>query len=99
SATEGSCPRDPADSHCERYMVLAGTRRQHGPCASGSGVSDPLAFLPQFDLADLARDCHREGLPHLDIARDLEVGELAGAEFAHLLGAERVEPVLEDHPR
>src|SRR5699024_4722054 len=38
SATESSCPRDPADSHCERYMVLAGTRRQHGPCASGSGV-------------------------------------------------------------
>src|SRR5699024_4948037 len=75
------------------------SRAPAGSTASGSGVSDPLAFLPQFDLADLARDRHREGLPHLDIARDLEVGELAGAEFAHFLGAERVEPLLEDHPR
>src|SRR6478735_1420484 len=55
--------------------------------------------LSHLDLADLAGDRHRVLVDDLDVARDLVVGELAGAELAQGLGGERRGAVLHADPR
>src|SRR3546814_13017379 len=56
-----------------------------------SGLTDQFDRLfSHRDLADLARDCHRELVDDMDVPRNLVVRELAGAERADRIGVEIV---------
>src|SRR4051794_39670308 len=58
----------------------------------------PGRGLAHLDLADLARDGHRELVDDLDVAGDLVVGELSGAEVPQRLGREGCRSVLHPDP-
>src|SRR5215468_10705081 len=54
--------------------------------------------LAHLDLADLPGDRHREGVHHLDVPRDLVVGQLAVAELPQRLDGERGRAVAQPDP-
>ena len=81
-------PGQAGSRRARRGRTPSGPGRDNVPGQHGDGASEPEqtgGLGAHLDLADLAGDGHRELVHHLDVPRDLVVGELAGAELAQRL--------------